>query len=175
MGMIEAKKKLLNYAYRLLARREYSVSDLRQKLLKWCDRWSEEFSFDRSEILDLITVVLQDLQANNYVSDERFTRLFIEQKQLIQGWGRQKIWHSLRQKGVDESVFIVLWEARESDAISDKIKSDVQKKWINLAKKQKSQTEVFQALMRFLAGRGFGYAQSQKILEAVKLDQQTDV
>ena len=175
--MVTLNQKLLNYAYSLLARREYSVCEVRQKLHSWLLRYQKSEAEDEAGELDptdqkkLILVIIKELQDQAYLSDERFTRLFIEQKQNINGWGQQKIWQKLRQKGIDESIFVVLWSELESEVISEKIKNDVQRKWINLVQKQKSQTEVKSALLRFLAGRGFGYARSQKILDAVNPDQ----
>lgn len=157
----------MNYAYSLLARREYSVYGIQKKLKLWFDRHKpDESSFQGREAL--VGKVVRALQEKKYLSDERFAQLFIEQKKEINGWGKQKIWQKLREKGVDESIFLQRWERQNTDQVSRKIKVDVQNKWKSLFTKKLTEHERKQVLLRFLAGRGFGYSESKNILEVVE-------
>jgi SOS response regulatory protein OraA/RecX len=163
--MADIKQKILNYAYGLLARREYSVYDIEQKLCTWLGKHFPSLLHEEGPVL--VQSIILELKTKKYLSDERFTRLFVEQKKEINGWGKQKIWQKLREKGIEESLFQANWENHDTTRISSKIKFDVQKKWKVLKTKKKTDSESRQALLRFLAGRGFGYVESQNILDVV--------
>ena len=75
----------------LLARREHSEHELRQKLK------SREFD------CDAIDAALQSLQQDGLLSDERFTESYVNHR-FNAGVGPLKIRFELRQKGVAESL-----------------------------------------------------------------------
>jgi len=83
----EVRKKAMD----LLARREHSAHELRQKLK------SREFD------LDDIDAALQSLQRDGLLADERFTEAYVNHR-FNAGVGPLKIRHELRQKGVAESL-----------------------------------------------------------------------
>jgi len=76
-----------NKAMDLLARREHSAYELRQKL--------KQREFDPEEI----ELALEVLQQNNLQSDAQFTESYINNR-VNAGLGPIKIIHELRQKGV---------------------------------------------------------------------------
>ncbi len=80
-----------NKAMDLLARREHSEHELRQKLKL------REFDCDE------ITAALDSLQRDNLLSDERFTESYVSQR-FNAGVGPLKIRYELRQKGIGESL-----------------------------------------------------------------------
>jgi len=75
----------------LLARREHSEQELRQKL--------KLREFDSNDI----DVALQSLQQDGLLSDERFTESYVNHR-FNAGVGPMKIRFELRQKGVAESL-----------------------------------------------------------------------
>jgi len=75
----------------LLARREHSVSELAQKLK------TREFDGDAIE------AVLQGLQQDGLLSDERFAESYVHHR-VNAGIGPLKIRFELRQKGVTETL-----------------------------------------------------------------------
>lgn len=81
-----------NKALDLLARREHSRFELRNKLLLRFR--GEEQVIDR---------VLEDLENENLLSDKRFTEMFIRGR-VAKGNGPIRITSELRQKGVDVSM-----------------------------------------------------------------------
>lgn len=81
-----------NKALDLLARREHSRAELRIKLLQ---------RFESEE--RLIEDVLDELESEGLLSDQRFTEMFIRGR-LSKGVGPVRITAELRQKGVDESI-----------------------------------------------------------------------
>jgi len=76
-----------------LSRREHSVLEMRRKLkLK---------SFDEDEI----GVCIEKLINNNLLSEERFTESYINMRKR-RGYGPGRIAQELRERGVDESLFV---------------------------------------------------------------------
>ena len=80
-----------NKAMDLLARREHSEQELRQKLKT------------RDYDADAIDEALQALQEDNLQSDERFTESYVNHR-FNAGLGPLKIRHELRQKGVSDNL-----------------------------------------------------------------------
>lgn len=78
----------LGRCYRLIARREHSVAELRARL---------ERAGLREQAIDeaLATVVEQ-----GYVSDERYARLLVEDRRSIAGWGVERIRAQLEAAGI---------------------------------------------------------------------------
>ena len=75
----------------LLARREHSGHELRQKL--------KLREFDDDEI----TAAIESLQRDNLLSDERFAESYVSRR-FNAGVGPLKIRYELRQKGISESL-----------------------------------------------------------------------
>jgi regulatory protein len=78
-------------AMRLLARREHSQQELRQKLLL------------REHPEELIDAAIAELAAENLLSDARFAEEFVRSRRE-KGFGPQRIRAELRQRGVDPTV-----------------------------------------------------------------------
>jgi len=122
-----------------LARREHSRLELMQKLSK------KPFSAG----VDLPSLC-DDLEASNYLSDERFAEMFVRSR-VARGQGEMKIRYELRQRGVKEYLIdaAVLEEGAD---------------WLLLAKEQREKRfgrkipkdfKERARQSRFLAGRGF--------------------
>lgn len=92
----------LETAIRMLARREHSAYELRQKLTQ------RDFGADE------IDVVLARLADRNLQSDERFAEAYIHQRKQ-KGYGPLRIANELKQKGVDAPVYNPLLYAEEHD------------------------------------------------------------
>ena len=69
---------------------ERSHAEVRQKLYS--------LGLFKSEVEELISRLIEE----EYLNEERLARLFASGKSRIRGWGKQKIRHELRQKGVSE-------------------------------------------------------------------------
>ena len=78
-------------AVRLLARREHSAEEIRQKLTK------REFEADE------IATALLELRQGDWQSDERFAEAYIRARRL-KGFGPVRIASELRDRGVDEQI-----------------------------------------------------------------------
>lgn len=86
----------------LLARREHSRQELKQKLFK------------RFKDLELIDQQLDQLVSENLQSDERYAESLLRQR-LSSGHGPIRIRQEMRQKGISDSKISAAIEAEEPD------------------------------------------------------------
>lgn len=137
-----------NAAIRLLARREHSQIELRQKLLQ------------RGYSLELIQQVLEKLIQKKILNEDRFVESYIRARSS-KGYGSVRIINELQQRGIsaeliadfiDESAheWLVLAEQVRLKKFSKKIPKEFNEK----AKQ-----------MRFLQYRGFTLEQINKIID----------
>ena len=99
--MFESESAAKNAAIYLLARREHSRKELKEKLIA------------RSELINL-DLVLDELIERGYQSDQRFTESFIRMRSS-QGQGMIKIRFELQRKGVDSELVAWAFEAADID------------------------------------------------------------
>ena len=78
-------------AVKLLARREHSAFEIRQKLLKR--------DFDETEI----SLAIVELQQGDWLSDQRFTEAYIRMRQQ-RGFGPIRIAMELNERGVEDAI-----------------------------------------------------------------------
>lgn len=79
-----------NAALRYLARREYAVQELRYKL-------------GRKYLSDVVAVVLDELVAEELLSDRRFTSMLVRSR-ISRGYGPRYIAAELSQKGIAQEL-----------------------------------------------------------------------
>ncbi len=89
MSEVKPQTSIRNKAMDLLARREHSEYELRQKLKS------------RDYDVDAIDAVLQGLKQDHLLSDARFAEAYVNHR-FNAGVGPVKIRHELRQKGVTD-------------------------------------------------------------------------
>jgi regulatory protein len=78
----------LTHAYRLIARREHSVAELRTRL--------KRARLRPAAIEQALAIVTEQ----GYVDDERYARLLIEDRRAIDGWGVERIRARLEAAGI---------------------------------------------------------------------------
>lgn len=130
---------------------EKSLFDVREKLLAW------------GVSDDDAPAILERLQAEKFIDQERFARAFVRDKFRFSHWGKIKIAFNLRQKEIPTPL---IQEALEE--ISDE---DYNELLINLLQtksrsvKAKTDYEKRGKLFRFAQSRGFEPGVILKILE----------
>jgi regulatory protein len=102
-------------AFRLLARREHSRYELRQKLLL------------RDYDVALVEDVLDYMAEEHWQSDERFTENYVRSR-INKGYGRLKIQAELQERAVDSSL-IAIHLSQDEDFWFEQIKQVWQKKF----------------------------------------------
>ena len=128
---------LWNKSLDILSRREHSVSELKNKLLR--------FNPDSDDLKD----VIERLMTSNFLDDKRFASAFIRSK-AESGYGPNYISQYLTKKGIPSDKYDMYspdidWEDRCLAQFNKKRRN----KEINFKEKEK--------ILRFLAYRGFSY------------------
>lgn len=137
--------ELRAFAYRLLGRREYSVFELRQRLLQ---KWSGAEGID-----ELADELLEALQEENLLSDERFAESFVRSR-MARHQGPLKIKAALRDKGVSDSLISMELEARSGQW------TDLAAEWLQRQHPGPIDFDAKKKYYRRLANRGFTHAQA---------------
>lgn len=133
---------------RLLARREHSSLELARKL------------GSRGHEQRVIELVLDRLVRQGYLSDERFTEMFVRQR-CEQGHGPVKIVSELSERGVDESLARYYLDQQAVDWIEQA--RTVRARRFGEALPEGRREWARQA--RFLASRGFSTEQVYRVLD----------
>jgi len=148
----DESREIKQTVLRLLGRRDYSRHELEQK---YRSRFDEE----------LLSQVLDSLEVDGYLSDARFTDVFLRNR-IAQGYGLQRIRFEFRQKGVATEL---LDEALEEQAPD----------WYQLAAETWSRKfreapngdhKLFAKQMRYLTQRGFGMDESRYAIDHAGAD-----
>ena len=128
---------LWNKALDILSRREHSVSELRNKLIR--------FNPDPDDLKD----VIERLITSNFLDDKRFASAFIRSK-AESGYGPNYISQYLTKKGIPSDKYdIYSLEIDWEDKCLTQFNKKRRNKEINFKEKEK--------ILRFLAYRGFSY------------------
>ena len=131
----------MNRAAALCARSEQSSGDIREKLLKW------------GLVGNDVAMVMQQLVEQGFIDDSRFARAFVKDRFAFNGWGRIKIAHQLRLKGIPADVIDEAMTTIDEDAYRDRLLELLRAKW--RAVKDREPRAAWAAMMRFAASRGF--------------------
>ena len=128
---------LWNKSLDILSRREHSVSELKNKLIR--------FNPDPNDLKD----VIERLITSNFLDDKRFASAFIRSK-AESGYGPNYISQYLAKKGIPSDKYDIYsleidWEHKCLAQFNKKRRN----KEINFKEKEK--------ILRFLAYRGFSY------------------
>lgn len=132
------------------SRAERCLQDIRKKLDSW-ELPSEEQSR-----------VIQHLQKEKFLNEERYANAFVRDKSRFNGWGIHKIRMELRRKNVPDEII--------GNALSEINPEETLQRLAELLKsksrsiKANSEWEAKQKLIRFAAGRGFSLEDIEKAL-----------
>ena len=139
--------------------REQIVRQAYSKMAQLCSR-SEQCSADirrKMTAYDLMDEVVEEiiakLKEEKFLNDERFVKAFVSDKFRLNKWGKLKMRHSLRMKGLPEAMIReVLDEIDE-----EKYKTVLLKTMKDKAKtiKKKAKFEKMGQVIRFAQSRGF--------------------
>jgi regulatory protein len=128
----------------LLARREHSQLELRRKLAV------------HAEEGDDVEALLEDFKKRGWLSDERFAEQVANTRKSR--YGRLKVAHELREKGVCEQL------VEQATAALDDLKS-AQSVWQKKFGELPDTREAWAKQARFLQSRGFGFDVIKKVLK----------
>ena len=145
-------RKALISALRLLGRRDHSVAELRQNLIR------------RDVAEDMIQTVLAECLRLNYLDDARTARALIERFKR-KGCGVYRIRQELAQRGLSGETFRDLLENSLAPSEERELaRRALQKKLKTLGREPEHRQRMLR-LQRFLRGRGFSDAVIADVLE----------
>lgn len=140
----EAYARLASYC----AQAERSPSDLRRRM--------QRLELEEELQAELLT----RLEAEGFVSGERFARAFVHDKHRFNGWGPRRLEHELRRHGIASSVIATALEELEEETSTE----DEEPRVLQLLRaKQRSlptgleRRKAYDRLMRFGLYRGYDY------------------
>ena len=137
---IETESDARSYLFDLLARRDYPKAQLAQKLAQ------------RECSPEVATKVLDQFEADGYLSDQRFVESQVRQR-LEQGQGRRKIEFELRRKGIANQLIEEVLAATQVEPKQVALDYYRRRYGELAAEDQKERAKR----MRHMAGRGFGF------------------
>lgn len=149
-------KKAFDDACRFLSARPRSRMELVKKLRAKYD----------TGVIDEVIVKLQEY---NYINDDEFARMWIEERKRLKPTGKKKIAQELRAKGIDNKVV--------SEAIDRFLPNDVEaaveivRKKVNKAGGFPESRQAAQKLYRYLLYRGFEYDTIKQALSICNVTQ----
>ena len=137
----------------LIAKQAYS------KMAQLCSR-SEQCSADiRKKIIafelvsEVVDEIIEKLRVEKFLNDKRYVKAYVSDKFKFNKWGKVKIRHNLRMKGLAEDIILV----GLNDIDKEKYKKVLIKTMRDKAKtvKKKSKFEKMGQVIRFAQTRGF--------------------
>lgn len=141
--------KLASYC----AYQERSLKEVRDKLAQY------QFSLEEEER------IISSLEEENFLNQARFAHTYAQSKFRQQKWGRYKISHSLKQKGVEAGLIAEALRSIDEEAYWDTLMSLAQKKWGQL-KESLPPFQKKQKTLYFLSQKGFETGLAQEAIQA---------
>lgn len=142
---------LLLKAERFCAYRERCTFEIKQKM--------KELNAQEGET----EKVIASLQEDNYLSDERYARLFTSGKFRIKRWGKNKIRAELRMKKIPDSLIYNALDTLDEDEYQKTIEHLIKKKEREV--KSKNAKDKIRKIAMFLLSKGF---ESELVWKALK-------
>lgn len=146
------EKSLRQRALEYLGKREYSYTELGQKLKAYADDGDD------------IPALLEDFKARGWLSDARFTEQIVHARQTK--FGSAKIAHELREKGVADHLI-----ADAIEQVKDNELNNATEVWRKKFKHGPQNREEWAKQARFLQSRGFGFDMIKKVLNATEAEE----
>ncbi len=150
--------------------RQYTVEELRVKAASYCaadehcrhDVVSKLLSWGADA--DDADVIVEALEADGFIDDARYARMYCESKVRHQRWGRVKIAFQLRGKGMSQDVVSQALATVDEELYMTVAVSLAQSKWDALCGDEMLRKQKVSA---YLLSRGFEYDVISQAIENV--------
>ncbi|MEZ5072745.1 MAG: regulatory protein RecX [Bacteroidales bacterium] len=146
-------RQALDRAAALCSRQERCSGDIREKLRQW--------GLSEPDAEQIIAVLIRE----QFVDDDRYARFYVRDKFRFNGWGRIKIRHALRQKGVNGDGIERALEELDAEAYEGTCRELIQQK--NRSLRDENPYQRKGKLYRFAQSRGFENDLISRILNDV--------
>lgn len=135
------EEQVLNKLTTLCARGEHCQQEMLDKMRKW---EIEE---------DVQARVMEYLLKEKFIDEERYTRLFVEEKIKFNKWGRKKLEQALYMKRIPRSIYAPILDDVDEDNYEEILRPLLEAKRKSVT--GKSEYEIRGKLIRFALSRGF--------------------
>ena len=135
------EEQVLNKLTTLCARGEHCQQEMLDKMRKW---EIEE---------DVQARVMEYLLKEKFIDEERYTRLFVEEKIKFNKWGRKKLEQALYMKRIPRSIYAPILDEVDEDNYEEVLRPLLEAKRKSVT--GKSEYEIRGKLIRFALSRGF--------------------
>lgn len=149
-------EQALNILAGQCCKKEICSKDIRQKLIKW--------EIQEEDIKKIMSFLFE----HKFIDDERFARIYTEDKFRFNHWGKQKISMMLRQKGISQDIIDEALSLIQTDNYTDHCMELLQQKCRTLTEQDPYKLKA--KLTRFALGRGFDYNTVSKCLSQLLSD-----
>ncbi len=142
---MENQEQIAKQAYskmaQLCSRSEQCSADIRKKIIAF------------ELVSEVVDEIIDKLKTEKYLNDERYIKAYVADKFRINKWGRVKMRHNLRMKGLPEEMI----QNELEDIDEEKYKAVLIKTMKTKAKtvKKKNRFEKMGQIIRFAQTRGF--------------------
>ncbi|MDA1060344.1 MAG: regulatory protein RecX [bacterium] len=147
-------QKLLDYTFRILAKKRYTAYEMRKKMEQY---------LNRRHIVDeaLIIGVLDRLLELKYLDDEQYTEDYVSTRIKLKPRGKFMLTKELKSKGISGEMLEKAFQKSpiDEDKIALQSLERKENQWNNLSHSQKKEKAF-----RFLATRGFNTDTIYKIV-----------
>lgn len=141
-----------------------------KKMLHYCN-YQERSKKEIREKLNSFDLVLPDkefiidfLQEEGFINDERYCRTYVKSKLNLKKWGVNKIRMSLMAKGIDRDIIDDVLSEIDKDSYKYELVNLLKNKKINEIDPYKRQSK----LMRYAVGKGYSLTDVMEALKALK-------
>jgi len=152
--MLETKEIYRKLAL-ICSRKEYCVSEIEQKMLKW------DLNLQQKE------TIISNLIDEHFIDELRFTEAFVKDKFRFNKWGKNKIRYHLKQKQISSELIDNSIQNIPHAEYEHLIETLLESK--NKSVKAKNTYERKAKLLRFMTQKGFEFDLVNNSLEKMVL------
>ncbi len=152
--------KAKDSSFRILAKRQHSGYELRNKLLK------------KGYTKETIDRTLQAMQTGNYLNDEQFTKAYIDERLKRKKIGINKLKAELFKRGIARNIIEHNLSGIDSELSYENALSLAHRKTELLIKKGTEPNKIKQKVFAFLSSRGYDFETIMKILHGLELSEE---
>jgi regulatory protein len=153
--MILKKEEAYHKLALLCSRKEYCISEIRNKMQYWHLSQTDQ------------NAIVNQLIEEKYIDETRYTEAYVRDKFIFNKWGKYKIRFQLKQKQVNPNLIEDALEQISDEDYTETIQALIQSKIRQV--KAKNDYERKNKLLRFLVQRGFEMEPSNKVLDTLGL------
>jgi regulatory protein len=149
-------------AYKILGRRLHSRNELKLKLLK------KKFN------KDILENILTELEKKDFLNDQKFALLFIEEKIRLKQWGRNKLKGELLKRGLDRKLIDTVLDdyLDENEGISNALIIG-RKKMNILIKRGVAKEKIREKTYAYLISKGYSFDDARETITELLKEETT--